>query len=82
MDSELTVTAFEPGKTFAMKVTKVPVPFEITYSFGAAESGTQLDIRAEGEPGGFLKLARGLVAKELQANFEKTSAMLKKKLES
>ena len=47
-----------------MKVTKVPVPFENTYSFGAAESGTQLDIRAEGEPGGFFKLARGLVAKD------------------
>ena len=82
MDSELKVTAYEPNSRFALKVTKGPVPFEITYTLSAAGGGTQLNVKAEGEPGGFFKLAGGLVAKQLQASLEKTSAQIKKNLES
>ena len=82
MDSELKVTAYEPNSRFALKVTKGPVPFEITYTLSAAGGGTQLNVKAEGEPGGFFKLAGGMVAKQLQASLEKTSAQIKKNLES
>jgi len=82
LESELKVTAYEPNSRFALKVTKGPVPFEITYTLSAAGGGTQLNVKAEGEPGGFFKLAGGLVAKQLQASLEKTSAKIKKNLES
>jgi len=82
LESELKVTAYEPNSRFALKVTKGPVPFEITYTLSAAEGGTQLNVKAEGEPGGFFKLAGGMVAKQLQASLEKTSAQIKKNLES
>ena len=82
MDSELKVTAFEPGKTFAVKVTKGPVPFEFSYNFSPSGGGTKVDIKAEGEPSGFFKLAGGLLAKELQSSLEKTSALLKTNLET
>ena len=82
MDSELKVTAYEPNSRFALKVTKGPVPFEITYTLSAAGGGTQFNVKAEGEPGGFFKLAGGMVAKQLQASLEKTSAKIKKNLES
>jgi len=82
LESELKVTAYEPNSRFALKVTKGPVPFEITYTLSAAGGGTQLNVKAEGEPGGFFKLAGGMVAKQLQASLEKTSAQIKKNLES
>jgi len=82
LESELKVTAYEPNSRFALKVTKGPVPFEITYTLSAAGGGTQLSVKAEGEPGGFFKLAGGMVAKQLQASLEKTSAQIKKNLES
>ena len=61
MDSELKVTAFEPGKTFAVKVIKGPIPFEFSYTFSPTDAGTNVVIKTEGEPGGFFKLAGGLL---------------------
>lgn len=82
MVSKLTVTAFETNKKFAGKVTDGPVPFEVTETFEAVDGGTKVTVQIQGEPGGFFKLAGGMVQKQLEtqtaADFEK----LKKILES
>jgi len=82
MISKLTVTAFEANKKFAGKVTDGPVSFEVTEIFEAVGGGTKVTVQIQGEPGGFFKLAGGMVQKQLEtqtaADFEK----LKKILES
>lgn len=82
MDSEMEVTAFDPGKIFAVKVKSGPVPFEISYVLSSADGGTKIDLKAEGEPAGFFKLAGGMLAKELKKSLETTTAKLKEILEA
>ena len=81
MDSKLEVTAFEPNKKFAEKVVSGPLKFEITQTFESSGDGTKVSLIAQGEPGGFFKLAEGMVQKQLQTQLEGDSQRLKKALE-
>ena len=81
MDSKLEVTAFEPNKKFAQKVVKGPLPFEIIMTLEPSGSGTKVNLVAQGEPGGFFKLAEGMVQKQLQNQLEGDAERLKKALE-
>ena len=81
MDSKLEVTAFEPNKKFAQKVVKGPLPFEIILTLEPAGGGTRVNLVAQGEPGGFFKLAEGMVQKQLQNQLEGDAERLKKALE-
>lgn len=81
MESRLEVTAFEPNKKFAQKVVSGPLPFEIIMTFDGAGDETKIDLLAQGEPGGFFKLAEGMVQKQLQSQLEGDAARLKKTLE-
>ena len=80
MVSKLTVTRYEANKIFAGKVTEGPVPFEITQTFESVDGGTKVTVVIEGEPGGFFKLAGGMVQKQLQtqmtSDFEKLKNIL------
>ena len=82
MDSKLEVTAFEPNKPFAEKVVSGPLKFEITQTFEPSGDGTKVSLVAQGEPGGFFKLAEGMVQKQLQSQLEGDAGRLKKALES
>lgn len=82
MESKLEVTAFEPNKKFAQKVISGPLPFEIIMAFEGVGNTTKLDLLAQGEPGGFFKLAEGMVQKQLQSQLEGDAERLKKALES
>ena len=81
MDSKLEVTAFEPNKKFSEKVVSGPLKFEISQDFESSGDGTKVSLVAQGEPGGFFKLAEGMVQKQLQAQLEGDSQRLKKALE-
>ena len=81
MDSKLEVTAFEPNKIFAEKVVSGPLQFEIIQTFEPSGDGTKVSLVAQGEPGGFFKLAEGMVHKQLQSQLEGDSQRLKKALE-
>ncbi len=80
MDSKLQVTAYEMNKKFAGKVVAGPVPFEISQTFEPVGNGTKVSIVIEGEPGGFFKLAEGMVKKQLEtqiaADFERVKKLL------
>jgi len=81
MVSRLTVTEYEPNKKFAGKVVDGPVPFEVTETFEAVDGGTKVTIHIEGEPGGFFKLAGGIVQKQLESQTASDFERLKKILE-
>jgi uncharacterized protein YndB with AHSA1/START domain len=81
MDSKLEVTAFEPNKKFSEKVNSGPLKFEITNIFEASGSGTKFTVSLQGEPGGFFKLAEGMVEKQLRSQSEGDAGRLKKVLE-
>jgi uncharacterized membrane protein len=80
MLSKFEVIKFEMDKYFVGKVTEGPVPFEVTYAFTAEKEGTQVTTIIQGEPGGFFKLAEGLVRKQLEsqlaADFERAKKVL------
>jgi len=82
LESKLEVTAYEPGKRVSLKVVKGPLPFEVTQTFQAEAGGTKLDFVAQGEPGGFFKLAEGMVRKQLEAQLVTNAERLKKVLEA
>lgn len=81
LDSKLEVIAFESNKTFGEKVVSGPLQFEIMQTFEPSGDGTKVSLVAHGEPGGFFKLAEGLVQKQLQSQLEGDSQRLKKALE-
>jgi uncharacterized protein YndB with AHSA1/START domain len=81
MDSKLEVTAFEPNKKFGEKVISGPLKFEIIETFEPSGDGTKVSLLAQGEPGGFFKLAEGMVQKQLQGQLEGDAQRLKKVLE-
>jgi uncharacterized protein YndB with AHSA1/START domain len=82
MESRLQLTAFEPDRLLSAKVVKGPVPFEVTQTLEPDGSGTKLTMVLEGEPGGFFKLAEGMVRKQLEADIQKDSLRLKEVLEA
>lgn len=81
MDSKLEVTAYELNRKFSEKVISGPLKFELTQTFEASGDGTKVSLIAQGEPGGFFKLAEGMVQKQLQSQLEGDAQRLKKALE-
>lgn len=80
MVSKLQVTEFEANKMFVGKVTEGPVKFEVKETFETVDGGTKVTIELHGEPGGFFKLAEGLVQKQLQSqmasDYERAKTLL------
>jgi carbon monoxide dehydrogenase subunit G len=81
MESKLEVSAYEPNKKFAQKVVSGPLQFEIIQTLEPSGDGTKISLVAQGEPGGFFKLAEGMVQKQLQSQLEGDADRLKKLLE-
>jgi hypothetical protein len=75
------VTVFEPNKRFMQKVISGPIPFEIIETFDPDVNGTKLTVLTHGEPGGFFKLAAGMVQKQLESQLQSDIERLKNVLE-
>jgi uncharacterized protein YndB with AHSA1/START domain len=79
-DTELEVTAFEPGRRLTLKAVSGPVELEVDHQLEANSEGTNLQVVAQGKPKGMLKLAGPAVEsgarKELQRDFERLKALL------
>ena len=83
IESTLEVTDWEPPNSYGFKVSEGPIPFQgVTRLESAGESGTEVTLSIEGEPGGFFKLAEGLVAKQLQKQVDTDLNALKLLLEA
>jgi carbon monoxide dehydrogenase subunit G len=82
LKNDVVVTVYDAPKRFGMKTTSGPVQFEILASLEEMGGGTHVTINAKGEPGGFFKLAEGLIQKELEKTFERDFEKLKQILEA
>lgn len=80
MVSKMKVSAYEANKKFVFKVADGPVPFEMNQTYESNGDGTKISVVIEGEPGGFFKLAEGMVRKQLEtqmaADFERAKKVL------
>jgi carbon monoxide dehydrogenase subunit G len=79
---DLTIIAHEPHEKYGTKVVGGPFPLEARYTLAPAESGTQLTLVIEGEPGGFFKLAEPLVVSMAKRAYEADLHNLKEMLEA
>jgi len=79
-ETELEVTAFEPGRRFALRTVRGTVDLTIDHDLEEAGGETRLHITATGKPGGLLRFAgRAVEAKarhELQHDFERLKTNL------
>jgi carbon monoxide dehydrogenase subunit G len=82
IDSTLEVTIWDPPQQFGFKVISGPVPFEGTVNLESKENGTQLTQTVQAEPGGFFKIAEGLVGKQIKKSVETDLDALKLVLEA
>ena len=76
------ITAYDEPKLLAFKAPSGPVPFERGYTLSPTDEGTQLVMVAEGEPGGFFKLAQPLLASAVNKQVHDQLNKLKQLLES
>ena len=82
MDSTLEVTIWDPPLQLGFKVVDGPVPFEASIKLESQENGTQLTQTFQGEPGGFFKIAEGLVGKQVEKQIGTDLDGLKLQLEA
>jgi uncharacterized membrane protein len=82
METEVEITALEPNQKYAAKALSGPVPYEVTVTFEAVDGGTKMNTSIQAEPGGFFKLAEGMVAKQLKKSIQEDSQRLKSILEN
>jgi len=79
-ETELEVTAFEPGRRFALRTLRGPVKLSIDHHLEERDGGTSLHVTAEGKAQGLLRLAGPAVTArarhELHRDFERLKAVL------
>ena len=81
MKNDLLVTTYEPPKRFGAKTTSGPVQFEMMCTLEEMSGGTHVTVHMQGEPGGFFKVAEGMVKNELNKTLDNDFAKLKQVLE-
>ena len=69
MESTAEITAWDPPNLYGQKSIDSPFPFEFTMKLEPKENGTDLTMSGSAEPGGFFKLAEGLLRKQLEKQF-------------
>ena len=79
-ETELEVTAFEPGRRLSLRTLKGPVKLEIDHRLEERDGRTKLHVTAEGKPHGLLRLAGPAVTakarQELRRDFDRLKAIL------
>jgi uncharacterized protein YndB with AHSA1/START domain len=81
LESEVEVTEYEPNRKWTQK-GKSPFLVQVRTTFESVDGGTQVNLRLEGEPGGFFKLAEPLVAMMAKRGIEGDLANLKDLMEA
>ncbi|WP_405522068.1 SRPBCC family protein [Streptomyces canus] len=80
IDYVLRVAAYEPPKLLDMISVAGPMPMHVTYSFEAHPGGTLAAIRGRGGPGGLLRLATPLLARQVRSSLTKDLRDLERRL--
>ncbi|WP_328974528.1 SRPBCC family protein [Streptomyces canus] len=80
IDYVLRVAAYEPPRLLDMVSVAGPMPMHVTYSFEAHPRGTLAAIRVRGGPGGLLRLATPLLARQVRSSLTKDLRDLERRL--
>jgi ligand-binding SRPBCC domain-containing protein len=80
--STMEVTAYEANRQFTMTATSGPFPVEFTFLVEPAEGGTRLTMGAQAEPGGFFKIAEGVLLSRIKKEQAEELQRLKGLLEA
>jgi uncharacterized membrane protein len=75
------VVEYEPGARLVMRSVEAPFPMTVTYEFEDAGGGTRVRVRAQGDAGGFYKLAAPLLSLAVRRGIERDLVNLKRALE-
>jgi hypothetical protein len=81
IDSTVEFTEYEPPRTLGLKVSSGPIPFRVRQTLERAGEGTRVIVHAEGEPGGFFKLAEPIVGRAAERQMKNDFETLKDLLE-
>ncbi len=82
METKGEVTAFDPPRAYAWKSTAGPFPVSGGLTCEAVAGGTRVTQTVDAEPGGFFKLAEGLLMKQVQGQWDESLKKLKQTLEA
>jgi hypothetical protein len=83
VDFTYEVTGLVPGERFVMSTAEGPFPMETTYAWeDSAGGGTRMSLRNRGQPKGFSRLAKPLVASAMRRANRKDLQRLKAVLEA
>jgi hypothetical protein len=80
IDYVLRVAVYEPPKLLDMVSVAAPMPMHVTYSFEPHPRGTLAAIRVRGGPGGLLRLAAPLFARQVRSSLTKDLRDLERRL--
>ena len=81
IDIEFEVIDYDPPQRLCYKSLSGPVQTKTCVTFESQNGGTLLTFSGEGKPGGFFKIAEGILRKRLESQFEKNLKNLKTLLE-
>ncbi|MBI5303429.1 MAG: SRPBCC family protein [Chloroflexi bacterium] len=81
MDTSGEITAWDPPRRYEWKSVNGPFPVSGGITFRAEGNGTAVTQYADAEPGGFFKLAEGLLVKQIEGQFAQSLKTLKELLE-
>lgn len=81
IEGEMQIIAYEPETKCAFQMNAGPMKIDIMLSFKTVGTGTKLNLNAQGNPGGFFKLAEGVLAGRVKSMMEENLARLKTVLE-
>jgi uncharacterized membrane protein len=73
----------EPGRRLVMRSVKAPFPMTVTYEFeDSGDGGTLMRIRAEGDAGGFYRVAAPLLSRAVRRGIAADLERLRARLEA
>jgi len=75
------VAEYEPPARLVMRTVEAPFPMRITYALDEDGAGTLFRIRAEGDAGGFYRLAEPILSRAVKRSITKDLERLKAILE-
>lgn len=81
MEMKSEVTAWEPPSRYEYKTVDAPISMHGGFTFTPKDGGTQVGFFAEGEFGGVLKIAEGMMKSQMDKQTDETLQALKKALE-
>ena len=81
MENAMECITCEPPNRLSWRSVSGPIEFTTSTKLVETEGGTNYSLLVEGEPGGFFKVASGLVAKQLDSTLEENMSALKSIME-